>query len=69
MCAVKTLVMADAAAKREARRRRILENSEYRLQKITGQVNHNHPTGKTHDLAKSQATHSCIIPGLFTNKS
>ncbi|XP_043274522.1 guided entry of tail-anchored proteins factor CAMLG-like isoform X2 [Venturia canescens] len=32
--------MADAAAKREARRRRILENSEYRLQKITGHANH-----------------------------
>jgi len=26
----------DAASRREARRRRILENSEHRLQKITG---------------------------------
>ncbi|XP_001602065.1 uncharacterized protein LOC100117963 isoform X2 [Nasonia vitripennis] len=30
--------MADAAAKRELRRRRILENSESRLQRITGRV-------------------------------
>ncbi|XP_015122482.1 uncharacterized protein LOC107044921 [Diachasma alloeum] len=30
--------MADAAARREARKRRILENSEERLQKITGQT-------------------------------
>lgn len=30
--------MADAAAKREARRRKILENSQNRLEKITGRV-------------------------------
>ncbi|XP_033227019.1 uncharacterized protein LOC117179390 [Belonocnema kinseyi] len=33
--------MADAAAKREARRRRILENSENRLQRITGRFSEN----------------------------
>lgn len=31
--------MADAAARREARRRRILDNSENRLQRITGSKN------------------------------
>ncbi|XP_024941576.1 uncharacterized protein LOC107268567 isoform X2 [Cephus cinctus] len=35
------IVMADTAAKREARRRRILENSESRFQRISGKKNHN----------------------------
>ena len=34
--------MADADAKREARRRRILENSDSRLQKITGRLKESH---------------------------
>ena len=38
--------MADSAAKREARRRRILENSENRLQRITGRVSENPVEGK-----------------------
>jgi len=32
-------MMAEINAKREARRRRILENSESRLHRITGRVN------------------------------
>ena len=37
--------MAEAAARREARRRRILENSENRLQKITGKYKENSTEG------------------------
>ena len=38
--------MADAASKREARRRRILENSANRLQKITGRIRENSVEGE-----------------------
>lgn len=36
-----TIIMDETIAKREARRKRILENSEHRLQKITGMNNQN----------------------------
>lgn len=39
--------MADIAARREARRRRILENSESRLQKISGQTSQSNVTNKS----------------------
>lgn len=41
-----TIIMDETIAKREARRRRILENSERRLQKITGKNNGNECKGK-----------------------
>lgn len=42
--------MDDIHAKRNARRRRILENSESRLSKITGRDNNSEPEGKGDSL-------------------
>lgn len=44
--------MAESNARREARRRRILENSENRLRKITARNNADEIEGKYNELKK-----------------
>jgi len=46
--------MAEINARREARRRRILENSENRLRKITGRVNPDEIKGKYNQHVKQK---------------
>ncbi|XP_034952240.1 uncharacterized protein [Chelonus insularis] len=65
--------MADAAARREARRRRILENSEYRLQKISGVSSLEKPLEKKEIVLPKQNTHSVLsnqsINGIVPRES
>jgi len=46
--------MAEINARREARRRRILENSENRLRKITGRINPDEIKGKYNQYVKQK---------------
>lgn len=55
--------MADAAARREARRRRILENSQNRLKLISGKTGDDSPTGSLFD--QLILIFSFVISGMY----